>query len=1013
VPDQSLNRPALRAGHSFVAYLSVYRGAEVLEATVGATPLDQAKNLTITVVSGSASAVKAGYRVDVYTSGGDYKGRTRVRYGGTISSTNLPIREHSQGVARIASGDTVRVYADVRLSDKLVTATAAFNPDDLAYSDQGANPPPVPCSGGWWAGWASWVTGSQPLPFTGSTSFYIDPDSDGPLSHSWTWPSGITASSTTAADPNVTAIDAGEYLVTHVVTDADNSKSATQYVGVIAHDETNPPYEVVVEEVSGDEEYGHRFNVRVFEDADRTSIPDGAFCILWKEEYIDGARQSFGMKSAGRSHILGIGYIRSEEGAFDSEDGVESLSFAVISPLARLGELVGYSKVMSADATPDSWMQLKTLGVKRAMCQLWQFYTNASEAGFDLVFDSNYSDALYPELYLQKTTPLEQMRELAHGRKARMVSDRTGRFSVHLRPDLIAISSRASVTKTITLDTYDILGWRYTREHWRPVEMLECRGFTAGANGNVAVFSRWPGLAPGQGNQWLTIERLIENSQSAINQSAGQFGASSDGVYTDLNGVEHAALDLELTLPGSYHVADFYNEYIAINLTTALRGLDLSDHLFALRSVRLELDDSGTAQCVWTLRTVTNSASGVTYHPPAQTDNGLPNWTPIANNWDFAPLPDVVIPPYDWDEFPVDAQPAKIVLLGTGSAQVARAWSLPSSGGAVFEVVNSGVTGNPLWLRSDPFDYRRKFLTTTTGLFRCDDFWAASPVWTLVKAPTDFPTVTAGNYPGVFQMSINRQGFMYFSSGKMGFRSFDYGQTIEGPFPIKPGDSAIGVSSWSIFDISHYNEGIMVSANHDGWPGWAGGYRVSVSRSLDWGETWATIIDPITYANSVPPTGPSALIPYRRWDGSANNNADGQIEWWYKDVTKFSQYKGLANTGGVAGTSYANHISAMMPYNAVLVTSGQRAYGAYGTSGIYRIDPTNVLTPLPACPVGGPHCGLQGFGMNPDVVFAYQDNVVNGAHLSFDAGLTWTLVGANGWMPRYMELDLSDYIPAA
>src|SRR5690606_41606819 len=126
MPDQSTNQTALRADeHLLLCYLSVYKGSEVFQATVTATPTDQALDLAVTAVSGDASDVKAGYRVDVYSSGGEFKGRTRIRYAGTISITNLPIRVLSQVVARIVAWDTGTVYNDVRLFDYLYCAIAA------------------------------------------------------------------------------------------------------------------------------------------------------------------------------------------------------------------------------------------------------------------------------------------------------------------------------------------------------------------------------------------------------------------------------------------------------------------------------------------------------------------------------------------------------------------------------------------------------------------------------------------------------------------------------------------------------------------------------------------------------------------------------------------------------------------------------------------------------------------------------------------------------------------------
>lgn len=1029
MPDQSANLAALRASnHALRAYLSVYRGAEVFSATVDNTPADQAKTLVVTTVSGDSADVKAGYRVDVYSSGGDFKGRTRVRYAGTISATSLPIREHSAGIAKIVSGDVVRVYADVRLSDKLVSATLDFAPDDIAYSDQGSNAPPLACSGGAWAGWDDMT----PIPFTGSASDYVDPDSNGPLSHAWSFSAGLTADDDDVADVNITAADAGEYLVAHTVTDDDNSKSTVQYVPLIVHDAANPPYAIVIEDVNGDEENGHSFSVRVFDDAALTDIPDGAFCVLWVEQWVNGTRQAFGAKSSGRSHILGVGYIRREEGSFDADSGVEGLRFEVISPMARLAELVGYSKVMTSEATPDSWDDVKSLSTERGIRQLWQFYSNATEAGFDLVTDASYVSYTYPQFFIQKSNPLAQMRELADGTDARLTCDRTGRFSLHTKPELLAVGSRAAATKTITLTTADIIDWQYTREHWRPVELLEARGFIGGTTA-TPIFSRWPGLAPGQGNQSVTAERLIAASQTNLNERCGRRGAAADGIYTDANGVLQTALDLELTLPGSYHVADFYDEYIAVSLTTALRGLDLSDHLFVLRSSRLELADDGSAQCVWTLRTATNGAAGVTYIPPSDPtsdyDFNLDFYLP-SFSYETPGVSSLLTPP-------PGAIPLKMLLQAPDAGYLSRSTLFDfTTGTANFENIGADITGTPYDGAPDRFDYARRFVMSADGLWKCDDVWGGSAAFSVLASPTDIfgdANITRGR----IQTSINKKGYIAVSSGDKFACSFDNGATwnVTDFVSYYTGISDHGVSSFVISqrNSSAANNGYLYLAYK------AQGQRFGLPndpviwrlfKSTDWGLTW-TLLPNLNYSNVFGNFQCYMHIPYTRPGGAANANDANQVLWWHfseGDAGPATTSWMSINGGSTSAYSRAYGAGLSRPRIPVGAQASYTTDGGYGfmvvgnntytgiastsdgwvsmLTGAGTSDADLQLISFPT--TGNPtYQGVNGWGTSPDIVLWWGDNIVR---WTTNRGADWAQVTA----PHNVligEFDLSDWIP--
>mgnify|MGYP000414197735 CR=1 FL=1 len=124
----------------------------------------------------------------------------------------------------------------------------------------------------------------------------------------------------------------------------------------------------------------------------------------------------------------------------------DQLEFEVISPLARLAQLPGFSKVLISEESPDTWNEVRGLTVKRAIIQLLRHYTNALHL-FDLHFNG-FADADYSAFYLQKSTPYEQVIELADSRDARLTCDRAGRLEVARRLELTPLADRAAITTT-------------------------------------------------------------------------------------------------------------------------------------------------------------------------------------------------------------------------------------------------------------------------------------------------------------------------------------------------------------------------------------------------------------------------------------------------------------------------------------------------------------------------------------------------------------------------------------
>lgn len=624
MPSISIS-PLRKNRHAVRGWLTIFKGTTIVQATVSATPPSYpVSSISMTIVSGSAANIERGTEVIVKSSTDAYKGRLRVRMSGTINSTTLAVAEVSQATVTIVSGDKLYILNEHRIRPKFPAADETFAPDLLAYVDQNSALPPLAISGGPVCQWVDDGETYATIDFDGSASYVVDPDG-GSLTHSWTFPAGSSPASSTSATPTGVQIPVGEHWIKHTVT--AGGKSWSQFIPVRVHDEDNPPYDVLVDSLSGTLQDGWQATFNMLESLGQDVAPDGALCVFWVEETMDQQIQSFGSK--GRSTSKFVGWLRSDESTSNAAE--KRLKLTAISAMMRLGEIYGASKVMISDTAPADWSEIDDLNVKLAIIQILRWYTTFTEI-CDLYFDVN--DYIYPRFYEQKNTPLEMVRSLADGIDARIACDRNGRIEVHTRPELTVRADRNTITTTLTLAEDDIIELAVRRDHGIQVDLLECRGIHYSAES--PLFSRYPGKAPGEGAQNTVNDRLIAASQSDLNKRCGLRGAWLDKVYIDTNGIKHVAPQATLTLFGSYDVFDFYREWLHLNLdeTTNWREEDLSALRWMLQSVQVEYG-SGTATITLQLQAETGAPDGVTYTPPSPPDNQIP-----PSDWTLPPLPD-------------------------------------------------------------------------------------------------------------------------------------------------------------------------------------------------------------------------------------------------------------------------------------------------------------------------------------------------------------------------------------
>lgn len=753
-------------GASLRGYLAVFRGALVLIATITAdAPVVSAKTLAITISVGSIGNVQRGYRVVFESSGGGFKGETHVRWGGTLDSTHLPVREFSESEFLIKSGDTVKVFALMAWADKLVEDTELFDPDGVPVGTYQSLPPPLACSGGLDAGFVDgYETGSiqtyRTVTTDGSNSLILDPSSNlTHISHLWTLVTGVAfapGSANTDVSPTL-RVNVGEYTIYHDVTDTDNGQTWRQCVTYSVYDGvTRSPVSVVMESApNGTPDQGWSCTFRAVDFLDLTAAPDGSPVAFFVRERIDNTWQSL-YASSGRAAIKLVGFLSHDESDLTPE--ISTQRFEVISPLTRLGMLPGFSKILIQNATPNDWSQMRNITTSRAMIDLIRFYTFALDGVFDLLLSFFLPNLPYPELWLQKESPLQQVNEIADGIDSRFSCTRTGMFRLDLVPQLTTPIDRTVLTTAYTFTRRDVARLVARRDQLDTVETLELHATIATSSGDVnqavAVFSRSP-ASPGHGTDFITIERIIAgDSQGQIDaqQRGARRYAWKNGVYTDsTTGLKMRAPEIDVEMRLVYDFLDFDDQIVMFDSFPNPRDIDLTAFLWTLTKVQLNYDNG---RVISTFQALTDSPLGGVYVPPP------------------SPAPTVTTPP---PPLPINTVPdpgiygrnmANIALFNSDNNiyYLTQATNPSQSGGAVpvsvFDLAAAGMSGTLMDFTVDAFSPNyiagtgavNGWIVTSAEVRPISDIFG-TPTLGTAQALSPAPTLTGG---GVVEMDAER-----------------------------------------------------------------------------------------------------------------------------------------------------------------------------------------------------------------------------------------------------------------
>lgn len=734
MPDLSSNATALRAsGYKINLWAAFFAGTSVYTANITAVDNDYTvAELTISGGVGIFANVKRGMEVRIYNSSAEYKGSVRVRRAGTLSTSNIPISETAQGFVDIIAGDTLSVVDDHRLRSVFPEASETFKPDKEAYTNQTEVYAPVAHSGGAYASRVDTGQSYATVNFYGASSYALDPDSGGTLTHSWTFPATAAPTSSTSADPSGVQIPVGEWVIEHTVTDTSNSKTYTQSVPCIVFNDASPPYRVKADSVqlSGTENDGWEASFELVQSEGLDDIPDGAWVILFAEETINGTIQSFGNINSGRSSIKFVGILQRDTVSHTGASGEQTLGFSAVSPILKLREMAGFSQYFDSKTTANTWQELGELSTKIVILHLLRTYTTL----FDMV-DVYYQadDYPYPKLSFQKATPYEQVMEIIDGIESRLACDRTCNLMIQKYPEFYEIADRASLTTAFTFTERDVKALSLERTHTEPVRILEGRAFISSGIELGGIFARWPSLTPGEGSQDSVIDWMLVVDQDDLNTKTGLHGGKLNRVFIDTDGAKQHAP--RLLFESRNDVWDFYQEWLATTLdaTTNWREVDLSAFRWILRQINVTYSNH-TAQVRLTLDAETAAPSAQTYFPPEEDDLQFPEI-------DIPPIE--MIPPADPGPFPypiLTEDNGEAVILGENAGfavtsnfdDAVPSWATNDHSGTITETI-----------RAMAWDYGSAYFTSGTGalgaylatsnfIYHVDDVFSATPTINLL-----------------------------------------------------------------------------------------------------------------------------------------------------------------------------------------------------------------------------------------------------------------------------------------
>ena len=481
--------------------LSILKPVALLTALVNNVAIARgARTIAFDTGTGSGFAtIEAGQTLIVTTADGLQRVRVKS-ISGSQASGSIVVAENSISWADNQAFSIYHLY-DIWPIPLTIRGGVFFKDYDLAYSTQNLTPNPVAIIGSHRTG--TLVAGTIDFSLNSSSSYAI---ASGATISSRVWScvhmgggtSGISFSSTTAANPTLTITEAGQYWLKCIVTDS-NSKTQATYRAIFVYDSATLPYtSFTASGLSGDwQTGGYRFNIEATGDIELSDFPDRTLVVLWYDNTFNGIAGYVDLWGTASQNIVCAGYLRRDQDNDDFSNGTGSVSFEVTTPDGILDAtaILGSVSLEAVAASPTTWYEYASwLTVGRSVHHLLKWHSTVLETCDVYGLTANtlgVKATPYTEASL-----LQMINSFAmqRGHFAKMVSDRLGRLHFVTDSQMLNDAGRAALDTVFSIVEADISGVvDVVRQEEEQVTITDLDGFSFVSPTSTPFISMQPG----------------------------------------------------------------------------------------------------------------------------------------------------------------------------------------------------------------------------------------------------------------------------------------------------------------------------------------------------------------------------------------------------------------------------------------------------------------------------------------------------------------------------------------
>jgi hypothetical protein len=662
-------------------------------------------------------------------------GRQRIRKVATSDTLYMgrSSRGTNDGEIDIADDTYITVWNDYRVWGKIPYSVVTEDGGDVSviwYKDGDfevgtwtTNLPPVSNIG---PGVIATIDGSDiiTVDFDSANSLAM---SDGATITGYEWDvadgSIITGTSTSSA---ITAtFPAGFRWVSLKVTDS-NGRTHTSYAPVVARD---PDDDICIDAFAITEhritQTGQTISVRVLEDIDISTYPDGTLVMVADDEPAS---------ESDRGNMLFIGWHQSDPAAIQAgrTGNLRDVTLNCVDAAGRLATLPGFSQSLRSAESPAEWTEMVAPNIDKYLHYLLYWHSSVFAVA-DWTPSGTGDDFPFVEIGSENQSLLDQVQWICQSMTPdyKLTCNTLGQLRVIVDPMLQDSGDRTSVVQKF-LSEYDYTEIRYTQQHVPTVYQLYVGAIKALSalptddNGEPyypLFFSQAPGTGPGQGVSERKKSEKIAISQADLNSCVGH-------EYARINALQ-GPFQIKLTGGDDFDIEPSDMAWVTLSLGAeyaAQRGLNFTVE----RGLPLELNIRYDDRREGLVRTIELTWERET--------SGTPGVTVIQPESDYQ-APDALTPG-EWEK-PLPLPPDQGLFYGDigayvmwDGAHVYRTMDF-SDASPVWEFVDTSITGTIYDGRYVVInDTVAMWLLTSDGIWLCADILATTPSWTLKLANT-------------------------------------------------------------------------------------------------------------------------------------------------------------------------------------------------------------------------------------------------------------------------------------